>query len=58
MPSTTLQICPIENKQDNISENNGEFYTNDMYLEAEKMLKQREYEIEMERKKKLDKEIE
>lgn len=43
---------------DNISENNGEFYTNDMYLHAEKKLKQREEEIERERTEKRDKEIE
>lgn len=43
---------------DNISKNNGEFYTNDMYLHAEKILKQREEDIERERKEKRDKEIE
>lgn len=43
---------------DNISEMKGKFYTNDMYLEAEKILKQREEEIERERKEKRDKEIE
>lgn len=43
---------------DNTSENNGEFYTNDMYLHAEKNLKQREEEIERERTEKRDKEIE
>lgn len=43
---------------DNIFENNGNFYTNDMYLEAEKIIKQREEEIERERAKKRDKEIE
>lgn len=43
---------------DNISENNGDNYTNEMYLQAEKILKQREEEIEKERKEKLEKEIE
>nr|XP_034320805.1 GTPase IMAP family member 7-like [Crassostrea gigas] len=43
---------------DNIFENNGKFYTNDMYLETEKFLKQREEEIERERAQKRDKEIE
>lgn len=61
LPSTTWQIGPIEKKQaksllkmidDNISENNGKYYTNDMYIEAEKILKQREEEIEKERQEK------
>lgn len=43
---------------DNISENNGKYYTNEMYLEAEKLLKKREEEIENERKKKLEREKE
>lgn len=43
---------------DNISKNNGEFYTNDMYLHAEQILKQREEEIKRERTEKRDKEIE
>lgn len=42
---------------DNISENNGENYTNEMYIQAEKILKQREEEIEKERKEKHEKEI-
>lgn len=43
---------------DNISENNGKYYTNDMYIEAEKILKQREEEIEKERQEKRKREIE
>lgn len=43
---------------DNISENNGKYYTNEMYLEAEELLKKREEEIENERKKKLEREKE
>lgn len=43
---------------DNISENDEKYYTNDMYLEAEKFMKQKEEEIENERKRRLEREKE
>lgn len=43
---------------DNISENDEKYYTNEMYLEAEELLKKREEEIENERKRQHEREKE
>lgn len=43
---------------DNISENDEKYYTNEMYLEAEELLKKREKEIENERKRQHEREKE
>lgn len=43
---------------DNISENDEKYYTNEMYLEAEKILKKRDEEIENERKQQYEREKE